>query len=151
MVIGEYTYIVAWYTTSWKWTSVEIYGKDIIMVLTGCFHSFRKSKRPVLISPLKKFFKAMLDRLKRSDAMGTSIFCGYESNSWCLVWTTENIENDKIYFHHCWNFLQCLRLKVGVIKKRKMIRKTLEKFAIRFSNCGKETMIVLDILETYYQ
>ena len=32
-----------------------------------------------------------------------------------------------------------------------MIRKTLEKFAIRFSNCGKETMIYLDLLETDYQ
>ena len=32
-----------------------------------------------------------------------------------------------------------------------MIKKTVEKVTIRCSNCGKETMIHVDILETDYQ
>ena len=37
------------------------------------------------------------------------------------------------------------------IKEKGDLKKTVEKFAIGCSNCGKETMIDVDLLETNYQ
>ena len=57
----------------------------------------------------------------------------------------------KIYCHHCWKHLQCLRLNVGGIKKKILSKTNCGNFAIRCTNCGKETIIDSDLLKTDYQ
>ena len=68
-----------------------------------------------------------------------------------MEFTTDRINNDKNILPSVLKILKCLRLSVGGIKNKKMIKKIVENFALRCSNCGKEIMIDLDLLETDYQ
>ena len=69
-----------------------------------------------------------------------------------MDFTADKIENDINLFPSLLKFFTMFKIKCWWNKKEKDDPKqTPEKFAIRYTSYGKETMIYLDILETYYQ
>ena len=69
-----------------------------------------------------------------------------------MDFTTDRIENDKNILPSLLNFFTNFKIKCWWNKKEKDdLKQTVEKFAIIYSHCGKETMIDVDLLENDYQ
>ena len=68
-----------------------------------------------------------------------------------MEFTADSTNNDKNILPSLLKNITMFKIKCWWNKKEKYDKKTLEKVAIICSNCGKETMIDVDILETDYQ
>ena len=69
-----------------------------------------------------------------------------------MEFTADSINNDKNILPSLLKFFTMFKIKCWWNKKEKDdLKQTVEKFAIIYSHCGKETMIDVDLLENDYQ
>ena len=68
-----------------------------------------------------------------------------------MEFTADRIENDKNLLPSLLNLFTMFKIKCWWNQREDVLKQTVEKFAIRCSSCGKETMIDVNFLDTTYQ